>query len=370
MELREQPDNVDLLISILAMIFADAEILMEKGEVIKDFDIVNYVLAKALKADQIKPEQIGVVLAYLDAVQAPSIYWQYVILRVHQNLHKVQLYDIAISLYHLQHLQESDKIIKVLNRVEGYLMSTPTKVLLGDKPALQSMSIIYNIYTMNNFGSLAFVAKLEQIIEDELAKKKYKMSLDDNINLMDCLARKRCGNINIWKVLLADIEYSISKGQPQLLDIYAVIRSLYAVKLCDDSAVKKLVEYLVKRGNDSDHIIKLDSEGKHRKGVHFIWLVAETAPSIKDKNFLTHVGVYASKTYQDMQPSYLVRLYDALKKLQNFKNDKVMAQLKRSALERTLADKNSKEQFNFESKTFGPDQPDYFDTEDEFREAR
>lgn len=51
LELREQPDNVDLLISILAMIFSEADSLMEKGEEIKDFDIVNYVLAKALKAD-------------------------------------------------------------------------------------------------------------------------------------------------------------------------------------------------------------------------------------------------------------------------------------------------------------------------------
>lgn len=262
-------------------------------------------------------------------MKAPAIYWQYAILRVHQNLHKVKLYDIAVSLFHLYNLEENDKILKVLNRVEGYIMSTPTKILLGDTPGLQSVSIIYNMYAMNNLGSLAFIAKLEQILEDELKLKKYKISLDDNINFMDCLARRRCSNLNIWKPLLDDIEYSISKGQPKLIDIYCVIRSLYAVKLCDDSAVKKLVEYVIKRGNDSDNLIKLDSEGKHRKGVHFIWLVAEIAPSIKDKNFLTHVGVYAAKTFQDMSPIYLMRLYDALKKLQNFKNEKVMTQLKK-----------------------------------------
>jgi len=50
------------------MICYEAEYLMEKGEVIKDFDIVNYVLANALKADKIEADDLGLVLHYLEVV--------------------------------------------------------------------------------------------------------------------------------------------------------------------------------------------------------------------------------------------------------------------------------------------------------------
>ena len=85
-ELREEPDNIPLLISILAYIHNESDMILENGEGIKDFDLVNYVLAKALRADKIKTEDFGMVLAYLVSVNAPDIYWQFAILRVHQNL--------------------------------------------------------------------------------------------------------------------------------------------------------------------------------------------------------------------------------------------------------------------------------------------
>ena len=50
---------------------------------LKDFDVVNYILAAALKADKISSDDLGLVLVYLIEVQAPSIYFQYAILRVH-----------------------------------------------------------------------------------------------------------------------------------------------------------------------------------------------------------------------------------------------------------------------------------------------
>ena len=59
----------------MAMIYEDSEALMARNERIKDFDVVNYVLASALKADKIAPHDLGLVLAYLEIVQAPSIYF-------------------------------------------------------------------------------------------------------------------------------------------------------------------------------------------------------------------------------------------------------------------------------------------------------
>ena len=51
MELRDDPSNLDLLLDVMGMIVASTESLIEKGDIIKDFDIVNYILANALKAD-------------------------------------------------------------------------------------------------------------------------------------------------------------------------------------------------------------------------------------------------------------------------------------------------------------------------------
>lgn len=41
---------------------------METNTEIKDFDIVNYVLANALKADKIAPQDLGFVMHYLETV--------------------------------------------------------------------------------------------------------------------------------------------------------------------------------------------------------------------------------------------------------------------------------------------------------------
>ena len=50
------------------MIYNAHDELMESGEEIKDFDLVNYVLASALKADLIEPIDLGLVLSYLEVV--------------------------------------------------------------------------------------------------------------------------------------------------------------------------------------------------------------------------------------------------------------------------------------------------------------
>ena len=55
MELKEQPDNIQLLFDIMAMIYYESEEIVEENRSIKDLDVVNYVLASALKADKIPP---------------------------------------------------------------------------------------------------------------------------------------------------------------------------------------------------------------------------------------------------------------------------------------------------------------------------
>ena len=82
MELRENPDNLQLLFDVLALIFQyEEEIKLGKMQ-IKDIDIVHYILANSLKANLISVEQLGLIFYYLDTVTAPPIYYQYAILRL------------------------------------------------------------------------------------------------------------------------------------------------------------------------------------------------------------------------------------------------------------------------------------------------
>lgn len=57
------------------MIYEQSEEILAGDEKVKDFDIVNYVLAAALKADKISSDDLGLVLVYLMEVNAPSIYF-------------------------------------------------------------------------------------------------------------------------------------------------------------------------------------------------------------------------------------------------------------------------------------------------------
>jgi hypothetical protein len=80
MELKEDADNVELLLTILSMVIQEFPHIEQP---IKDLDLVNYVLANALKIDKVPADSLGLVMMYLERVDAPSIYFQYAILRVH-----------------------------------------------------------------------------------------------------------------------------------------------------------------------------------------------------------------------------------------------------------------------------------------------
>lgn len=63
------------MLDVISIIYDKHDEIVEAGEAIKDFDLVNYVLASALKADKIEATDLGIVIAYLEVVQAPSIFF-------------------------------------------------------------------------------------------------------------------------------------------------------------------------------------------------------------------------------------------------------------------------------------------------------
>lgn len=57
-----------MLYDVIAIIYRDYDLLIKQGRMIKDFDVVNYILACALKIDKIEPENLGLVIEYLNVV--------------------------------------------------------------------------------------------------------------------------------------------------------------------------------------------------------------------------------------------------------------------------------------------------------------
>ena len=91
------------------------------------------------------------------------------------------------------------------------------------------------------------------------------------------------------------------------------MRALSTVGYLDADVTKTLVDYLVKRGYDSDDLQSMSSKkGGYRRAVHFISLVAQTKPDIKNKHFLRHVEVFTQNCYKDMKPIQTIRLLRAL----------------------------------------------------------
>lgn len=135
-----------------------------------------------------------------------------------------------------------------------------------------------------------FWKKIEDMLQEEFKKKTYKLEASECVYFIDSLARRNYSNSDLWKPILTDIEASLQFGCLTNTDIYVLLRSLYAVKLVEADAVKQLVEYIVKRGYDSDDLLKMGTN--HRKAVHFIWLVADSCPKLKNKHFMTHIAVF------------------------------------------------------------------------------
>ena len=97
------------------------------------------------------------------------------------------------------------------------------------------------------------------MFEHDLPKKTYRFTVQEALLLVKALSFKKSKNQNIWKILLEDMDHHIQSGGCSNLDIFYLIRSLDAVDFLQSDVVKHLVDYLVKRGYDSDDLMALSS---------------------------------------------------------------------------------------------------------------
>ena len=87
------------------------------------------------------------------------------------------------------------------------------------------------------------------------------------------------------------------------LQIFYMLRSLHTVSLLKGELTKGLIEYIVKRGYDSDDLLQLSSKkGGYRRAIQLISIVSESYPEMKNKHFLNHVNIFARNSYIDLPP--------------------------------------------------------------------
>jgi hypothetical protein len=92
-------------------------------------------------------------------------------------------------------------------------------------------------------------------LEKDVRKKNYKLEKMDLLMLINALSIHECTNQEIWEILLMDVDALIKVSGMSNMDIYYLIRSMSAVNLISGDVINDLVNYLVKRGYDSDDFI-------------------------------------------------------------------------------------------------------------------
>ena len=163
--------------------------------------------------------------------------------------------------------------------------------------------------------------------------------------MINAFAMRKNSNPKLWEPLLADLDKWIQLGSVNNIEIFYLMRALHTVGLLEDELTKSLIDYLVKRGYDSDDLISMSSKrGGYRRAVHLIWLVSESNPTIKNKHFMMHIYVFAQNCYKDMNGLQQMRLYNALKKLKHFKNEKLLNQLRKGSFGKQIGASSSSQQ--------------------------
>ena len=108
-------------------------------------------------------------------------------------------------------------------------------------------------------------------------------------------------------------------------DTYYVLRSLHAVGLLEGDTTKGLIDYIVKRGYDSDDLLALSSKkGGYRRAIHLISLVADVKPDYKNKHFMAHITAFTQNAMEDLPTDQGFRLLHSLFKLKHFKNERLI----------------------------------------------
>ena len=110
-ELKENADNVELLYNIMAhLIHEHLQNVQIHKQYMEELEGVLYILAGALKSDNIDAEALTLTVNFLSSVQAAPIYFQYALLRTGQKISNLDLWDISEACERIDSLMDGEKV--------------------------------------------------------------------------------------------------------------------------------------------------------------------------------------------------------------------------------------------------------------------
>lgn len=113
---------------------------------------------------------------------------------------------------------------------------------------------LYSNFCLTQQGSPQFFSKLESMLVKDLKNKTYQLTPEELFPMLDALSIQKSQNEELWQPLLTDLDKSIQLGTVNNIQIFHLMRALSSVGLLDADVTKTLVDYLVKRGYDSDDL--------------------------------------------------------------------------------------------------------------------
>ena len=231
------------------------------------------------------------------------------------------------------YLGEMKKIQKLLTRIVNYIEVTNDKILVGNGMNLKALMILFYEFTKYDTGTPKFFQKIERLLQNDITRKEYKLDEPDLTKLMKTLAKRRCTNEAIWRALFTDWDALMNIGAINNIHIYYFLRATDAAGFSDSEVTEVLVEYIVRRGYDAEDLETMSSkEGGFRRAVHFIQLIADTAPNLKNKHFLNHVETFVKNNMDDMPVIQLLKLLQSLKRLANFEDEQLLTKLRKATV--------------------------------------
>ena len=86
----------------------------------------------------------------------------------------------------------------------------------------------------------------------------------------------------------------------------------------------------MKKGYNATDLLKMRCPDKpFHRAVHLIGIISQSAPLMKNKQFLSCINSFVNTSYKEMIPVDQERLYLSLQDLKHFKNDKLVQSIKR-----------------------------------------
>mmetsp|Transcript_28801 Transcript_28801/g.43486 ORF Transcript_28801/g.43486 Transcript_28801/m.43486 type:complete len:109 (-) Transcript_28801:163-489(-) len=105
--------------------------------------------------------------------------------------------------------------------------------------------------------------------------KEIQFTAPEAAQFLNSLSMKQSTSEKLWSPLLGDFDEEMKIGHATVEDIFYTIRALYTVQFLDEEIANSMVQYLVKRGYDSDDIKGLSSpEGGYRRAIQLITVIA------------------------------------------------------------------------------------------------